>query len=57
MHIFIRFVNSLKKIIWTLLVAYMIGLHNVFKQETKTPDDIVITIVAEEVQGDNAPND
>ena len=42
---------------WGLTVAYMIGIHNFFKGEDKTPDDIVITIERNEVQEDGAPKE
>ena len=42
---------------WGLIVAYMIGIHNFFKGETKTPDDILITIESNEVQEGGVPKD
>lgn len=33
-----------RKLIWALMVAYMIGIHNVYFQEQKSSDDIVIKI-------------
>ncbi len=53
-HQIIRFV---KRKIWTILVAYMVGIHNFYKEEDKTPDDIVITIEDNESQEDSAPKD
>jgi hypothetical protein len=29
---------------WALIVAYMLGLHNVYKQEDKTSDNISIEV-------------
>jgi hypothetical protein len=42
---------------WALIVAYMLGIHNFYKGEDKTPDDIVITIEHNEVQEDGTPKD
>ncbi|MDN5214743.1 hypothetical protein QQ020_21875 [Fulvivirgaceae bacterium BMA12] len=53
-HQIIRFV---KRKIWAILVAYMVGIHNFYKEEDKTPDDIVITIEDNESQEDSAPKD
>ena len=35
----------------------MLGMHNFYKGEEKTPDDIVITIELNEVQKDGMPKD
>ena len=42
---------------WAIIVAYMLGMHNFYKGEEKTPDDIVITIELNEVEEDGAPKD
>ena len=39
------------------MVAYMLGVHNFYKGEDKTPDDIVITIEHNEVQEDGTPKE
>jgi hypothetical protein len=57
MHIFYQFVKFLRKIAWAVIVAFMLGLHNVYKEEGKTPDDIVITVVEDDLQEDSAPKD
>lgn len=47
----------IKRQIWALIVAYMVGIHNFYKGEQKTPEDIVITIENIEEQEDDAPKD
>ena len=45
----------LKRQVWAIIVAYMIGIHNFYKEEEKMPDDIVIKIEDIEEQEDTAP--
>ena len=40
-----------------MIVAYMLGIHNFYKGEDKTADNIIITIEHNEVQGDGIPKD
>ena len=47
----------LKKFLWTIIVAYMVGIHNFYKQDDKTPEDIVIKIEDIETQEDSSPKD
>lgn len=42
---------------WALIVAYMLGMHNFYKGEEKTADDIVITIEFSEAQNEGSPKD
>ena len=42
---------------WAIIVAYMLGMHNFYKGEDKTADNIVITIEHNEVQEDGTPKD
>ena len=55
--IFSQMIKCVRRNIWALIVAYMLGIHNFYKGEEKTPDDIVITIELNEVQQDGAPKD
>ena len=36
--------NYMKRKIWTVIVAYMLGLHNIYREEEKTPEDISLKI-------------
>ena len=42
---------------WAIIVAYMLAMHNFYKGEDKTADNIVITIEHNEVQEDGTPKD
>jgi hypothetical protein len=46
-----------KRQIWGITVAYMLGIHNSYKEVQKTPDDIVIVIEDVEAQEDSTPKD
>ncbi|WPP49325.1 hypothetical protein [Catalinimonas niigatensis] len=47
----------MRKMVWAIIVAYMVGLHNMYKQEQKTPDDTVIKIEADTQQEDDVLKD
>lgn len=47
----------LKRKTWIIIVAYMVGIHNFYKEEDKTPDEVILTIDDTEVQEDSAPKD
>ena len=50
-----QFVRYIKRQIWAITVAYMLGIHNVYREEEKTPEDIVIVIEDVEKQENNTP--
>ena len=56
-YIFHQALRFIKKAIWTLLVAYMLALHNVYREEEKCPESIQIIVEDDEVQEDAAPKD
>jgi hypothetical protein len=49
--------RCVRRKIWAITVAYMLGMHNFYKGEDKTPDDIVITIEINEAQENGSPKD
>ncbi len=55
--LFYQLIQYLRRKLWALIVAYMLGMHNFYKGEDKTPDDIVITIEYKQTQEDGAPED
>jgi len=55
--LFYQLVKYVRRKMWAILVAYMLGMHNFYKGEEKTPDDIVITIEYTEVEKEGAPKD
>ncbi|MEL7146375.1 MAG: hypothetical protein AAFO69_08405 [Bacteroidota bacterium] len=54
---FLKLLRYLKKKAWTLTVIYMVGVHNFYKQDDKTPEDIQIVITVNEEQEDSSPKD
>ena len=57
MLLFFRVLRYIRRKAWTISMAYMVGIHNFYKEEDKTPDNIVLTIEDSEWQEDNAPKD
>ena len=55
--LFDQLIRCVRRQIWAMIVAYMLGMHNFYKGEDKTTDDIVITIEHNEVQEDGTPKD
>ena len=48
--IFNRLLVYLRRKLWALIVAYMLGMHNMYTGDQKSPDDIAIKIEHHEVQ-------
>lgn len=46
-----------RKFIWAIIVAYMIGIHNIYFQEQKSPEDIVIKLEDDHEIFDSSPKD
>jgi hypothetical protein len=42
----------LRKILWAIIVSYMLGMHNFYKGEDKTTDDVCITIECDNMYED-----
>lgn len=57
MKIFHKLFQRMIKMVWAIMVAYMLGLHNVYKQEEKTPEDILIRIEKDGKQEEGSPKD
>jgi hypothetical protein len=55
--LFYKLMRSLRRHLWALIVAYMLGMHNMYKGEDKTLDNIVITTEYNQVQEDGTPKD
>lgn len=51
----LQLVRYIRRQIWGITVAYMLGIHNSYKEVQKTPDDIVIVIEDVEAQEDSTP--
>jgi len=52
-----QLVRYVRRQIWAIIVAYMLGIHNSYKEVQKTPNDIVIIIEYIEEQEDSTPKD
>jgi len=50
-----QLVRYVRRQIWAIIVAYMLGIHNSYKEVQKTQDDIVIVIEDIEAQEDSTP--
>lgn len=55
--IFYQLIVRIRRTIWAIIVAYMLGMHNFYRGEEKTADDIVITVEVKEMQEDGSPKD
>jgi hypothetical protein len=47
--------RAVKRRIWAMIVAYMLGMHNFYTGENKTRDDISIKIEYNQVQEEGEP--
>jgi hypothetical protein len=51
----IKLFRYLRKLSWALIVAFMVGVHNFYKQDMESPDSIVSHIEVEAEEEDSAP--
>ncbi|WP_169817518.1 hypothetical protein [Algoriphagus vanfongensis] len=47
--------RSVKNLLWALIVAFMVGVHNFYKQEMDSPDSIVSSIEIDTEEEDDTP--
>jgi len=57
MNRFFRIFRPLRRLMWALIVAFMVGVHNFYKQEMDSPDSIVNSIEIDKEEEDSAPKD
>lgn len=57
MHTLSKLGKSIKNLLWALTVAFMLGVHNFYKGETKSKDDIVSHIEKHYEAEDDSPFD
>jgi hypothetical protein len=55
-RVFFQLIIGIRRTLWAIIVAYMLGIHNFYRGEDKAPDNIVVVEPREE-QGDAAPRD
>lgn len=47
--------RPIRRISWALIVAFMVGVHNFYKQDMESPDSIVSHIEVDAEEEDSAP--
>lgn len=47
--------RSIKNLLWALIVAFMVGIHNFYKQEMDSSDSIVSSIEVDAEEEDDTP--
>jgi hypothetical protein len=47
--------RSVKNLLWAIIVAFMVGVHNFYKQEMDSPDSIVSSIEIDSEEEDDTP--
>ncbi|WP_175454263.1 hypothetical protein [Algoriphagus alkaliphilus] len=52
-----RVFRPFRRLMWALIVAFMVGVHNFYKQEMDSPDSIVNSIEIDKEEEDSAPKD
>ena len=52
-----QFLRYCRRLMWALIVAFMVGVHNFYKQEMDSPDSIVSSIQLDEEEEDSSPKD
>ncbi|MDE0559481.1 hypothetical protein OU792_05740 [Algoriphagus sp. NF] len=57
MKSFSQFIRPIKRLFWALIVAFMVGVHNFYKQEMDSQDSIVSSIELEAEEEDSSPKD
>ena len=57
MKVFFKFLRPFRQIVWAMIVAFMVGVHNFYKQEMDSPDSIVSSIEIEAEDEDSSPKD
>ncbi|WP_169724999.1 hypothetical protein [Algoriphagus terrigena] len=57
MKVLFKFLRPFRRLLWALIVAFMVGVHNFYKQEMDSPDSIVNSIEIDEREDDSAPKD
>jgi|GEM_PF-1548464 len=55
MNVQCKILRPIRRLTWALIVAFMVGVHNFYKQEMDSPDSIVNSIEVDAPQDDSAP--
>jgi hypothetical protein len=54
---FFKILSPIRHLMWALIVAFMVGVHNFYKQEMDSPDSIVSSIEIDSEEEDASPKD
>ncbi|MCS5491052.1 hypothetical protein [Algoriphagus limi] len=57
MKSFSQFIRPIRRLLWALIVAFMVGVHNFYKQEMDSPVSIVSSIELDAEEEDSSPKD
>lgn len=57
MKIFSKLVRPFRRLLWALIVAFMVGVHNFYKQEMDSADTIVSSIEIDSEEKDGSPKE
>ncbi len=57
MKVFFKFLRPFRRIVWAIIVAFMVGVHNFYKQEMDSPDSIVSSIEIDAEEEDSSAKD
>ena len=52
-----KLMRPLRRLLWALIVAFMVGVHNFYKHEMDSPDSIVSSIEIDAEEEDSTPKD
>ncbi|WP_153231760.1 hypothetical protein [Algoriphagus machipongonensis] len=55
MRIIHQVVRYFRRLTWALIVAFMVGVHNFYKQEMDSPDTIKTSIEVDATEEDSRP--
>ncbi len=54
---FPKLFRPFRRLLWALTVAFMVGVHNFYKQEMDSADSIVSSIQIDSEEEDGSPKD
>lgn len=57
MKVFFKLFRPVRRLVWALIVAFMVGVHNFYKNEMDSPDSIVNSIEIDAEEEDSSPKD
>ena len=52
-----KIIQPIRRLMWALIVAFMVGIHNFYKQEMDSPDTIISSIEIDAGEENSSPKD